>query len=361
MVKSIHYLRGISALFVLFFHYRFMLNNVYSTKNLGDILFSSGYFGVDLFFMISGFIIVYSTKNNNSIFSFSVKRLFKIYPVYLFCLALHIAVVFPYVSIEIIKSLFFLQINYNNNAPFYGYSTIYPAWTLTYEFIFYMFFLIGLKISHRYRTLVTSVIMLFVYAYLNIKYNGFLTLNPNHGLNFTVTNRLQGLIKNMASPLMIEFILGMITCEIFMRTRANNKILISICSIMFYSSLCIFFYYVFVDIRGHGILRIGFPCFLILFSSVILEKVNEVKENKYLNLLGNISYPLYLTHTIVLALISSNSAYFTPYIQLVGFGRLIFVTFFAILLSYLTHVLIEVNASKLGRVIIDKFRARSAL
>jgi len=97
----------------------------------------------------------------------------------------------------------------------------------------------------------------------------------------------------------------------------------------------------------------GFPCFLILFSSAILEKVNELKENKYLNFLGNISYPLYSTHTIV-------SAYFTRH-YLSGFSRLIFVLFFSILLSYLTHVLIEVNASKLGRVMIDKFRARSAL
>lgn len=48
---------------VVGFHYRTSLNGVYAQTNLGDLLFLNGAFGVDLFFIISGFIIVYSTKN----------------------------------------------------------------------------------------------------------------------------------------------------------------------------------------------------------------------------------------------------------------------------------------------------------
>ncbi|MFW5387222.1 acyltransferase family protein, partial [Yersinia sp. 2542 StPb PI] len=95
MIKSVHQLRGIASLFVVFVHLKFLINDTYAQKNLGDMLFSSGYFGVDLFFMISGFVIVYSTKNDNSIFSFSVKRLFKIYPVYIFCVALFVVINYP--------------------------------------------------------------------------------------------------------------------------------------------------------------------------------------------------------------------------------------------------------------------------
>lgn len=63
-IKTIQYLRGIAALAVVLFHYRFTLNefNQFDIKNLGNILFSSGSFGVDLFFMISGFVITLSTK-----------------------------------------------------------------------------------------------------------------------------------------------------------------------------------------------------------------------------------------------------------------------------------------------------------
>ncbi|HEG2001851.1 TPA: acyltransferase family protein [Enterobacter asburiae] len=76
MILSIHYLRGIAALLVVLFHFRDKLNNVYTQKDLGDLLFGGGLAGVDLFFLISGFIIVYSTKKkeiNNILFFFCKK------------------------------------------------------------------------------------------------------------------------------------------------------------------------------------------------------------------------------------------------------------------------------------------------
>ncbi|MBM7202884.1 acyltransferase family protein, partial [Citrobacter freundii] len=60
-LNSIQFLRGFAAVFVVAFHFRVALNDVYAQTNLGDLLFSNGAFGVDLFFVISGFIIHYST------------------------------------------------------------------------------------------------------------------------------------------------------------------------------------------------------------------------------------------------------------------------------------------------------------
>ncbi len=45
-VKSIHYLRGIAALLVVAYHNKQYLNEVYAQKDLGDLLFISGGFGV---------------------------------------------------------------------------------------------------------------------------------------------------------------------------------------------------------------------------------------------------------------------------------------------------------------------------
>lgn len=64
-VNSIHYLRGIAALMVVFYHLKARLNDVYAQENLGDLLFNSGAFGVDLFFVISGFIICYATDRKD--------------------------------------------------------------------------------------------------------------------------------------------------------------------------------------------------------------------------------------------------------------------------------------------------------
>ncbi|NSL37173.1 acyltransferase, partial [Citrobacter werkmanii] len=86
MLLSLQYLRGIASLLVVLYHARGEISNVYAQSNLGELLFGNGYIGVDLFFMISGFVIMLSTEKDKSSFSFIIKRLFRIYPVYLVCL-----------------------------------------------------------------------------------------------------------------------------------------------------------------------------------------------------------------------------------------------------------------------------------
>ena len=67
MIKSVHYLRGLAALIVVLFHFRYYLNDHYEQhQQLGDALFANGAFGVDLFFIISGFIICYATERTET-------------------------------------------------------------------------------------------------------------------------------------------------------------------------------------------------------------------------------------------------------------------------------------------------------
>jgi len=57
-LDSIQFLRGIAVLLVVAFHFRQYINSVYAQSDLGDRLFGLGEVGVDIFFVISGFIIV---------------------------------------------------------------------------------------------------------------------------------------------------------------------------------------------------------------------------------------------------------------------------------------------------------------
>ncbi|MBR7304393.1 acyltransferase, partial [Klebsiella pneumoniae] len=79
-------------------------------------------FGVDLFFFISGFIIVYTTHGNISsgkirAIYFSIRRVLRIMPVYLLCLIFYILFVCYYDNVmegkiidgwQIVKSIFLI-------------------------------------------------------------------------------------------------------------------------------------------------------------------------------------------------------------------------------------------------------------
>ena len=76
-IKSLQYLRAIACMSVLFTHVLQVLN----LKPFGNYFISGGY-GVDMFFIISGFLIYITTKDNDSWRGFVIKRIFRIFPLY---------------------------------------------------------------------------------------------------------------------------------------------------------------------------------------------------------------------------------------------------------------------------------------
>lgn len=129
-VKSIHYLRGVAALLVVAYHNKQYLNEVYAQKDLGDLLFISGGFGVDLFFIISGFIIMLSSqkKETNSPINFMTRRFFRIYPVFFICTILFFLLNPVFTESELLRSLFLLHLDYYSEAPFFGYKVMTPTY-----------------------------------------------------------------------------------------------------------------------------------------------------------------------------------------------------------------------------------------
>ena len=79
-LDGVQALRGIAAMLVVLLHYRVDLNNRYTQSNLGELLFGQGYIGVDLFFVVSGFIIVYATHGQSLIVPFLIKRFLRVVP-----------------------------------------------------------------------------------------------------------------------------------------------------------------------------------------------------------------------------------------------------------------------------------------
>ncbi|WP_292011161.1 acyltransferase, partial [Chryseobacterium sp.] len=86
-LNNLQILRGISALLVCCFHFSSYIN--FENFHLGDILFKKGSIGVQIFFVISGFIMVYTTQKKDyskdiakQISIFYKKRIIRIVPLY---------------------------------------------------------------------------------------------------------------------------------------------------------------------------------------------------------------------------------------------------------------------------------------
>lgn len=206
MICSIQYLRGIAAILVVLYHARGALDFSFGNiPNVGDFLFAHGYFGVDLFFIISGFVIVLSTQNDTSITSFLLKRIFRVYPLYLFCLLCILFFAPEHYSLhDIIRALFLIQSNYSQPAPWFGYSIVFVAWTLSFEVLFYLIFCLAMYISHKYRVVLSSLIIALMTCGVTVIFGGNLSLDGYASLDNNF-----GVLRFISSPMFFEFISGM--------------------------------------------------------------------------------------------------------------------------------------------------------
>jgi len=174
-IDSIVLLRGLAALGVCITHYYIMNAETYSP--LIKQLFMSGQLGVSIFFVISGFVLPYSLSKINYTLAkfpnFILKRLFRIEPPYWAAIALlFILGIVPWQSFDIRQ----FAVNIFHIAPlFKNYSWYSPIfWTLAIEFQYYI--LLGLFFSLLMRCkpavsilIVCSISVICVFAKLNIR------------------------------------------------------------------------------------------------------------------------------------------------------------------------------------------------
>ena len=361
---SIHYLRGIACLAVVFFHYRGLLNNTYTQQNLGDLLFEGGYFGVDIFFMLSGFVIVLSTTRDHSSINFIIRRVLRLYPVYIVCLALFACVYFinKPVDIRIIKSALLLPFDFNAEAPYYGFSLIYTAWTLTYEVCFYFIFLISMYISGKFRTYICSAIIISMVYALNIYINGDLSFASNSSLQFSAKSSVQGIVKIFASPMLFEFVYGMILCELYLKIKHLQLKSYKMATLILLLAIAFsLFSYGSRYNGGHGILNVGVHCMILMFAMVFFELVKGMKVIKPLIFLGDISYSLYLIHPMLMDTLYTPGFSFAPFEFATGFSKFFLALTMAITISYVAYVLIEKPGQNLGRKIIKTIYKKKEL
>lgn len=282
-LNNLQILRGISALLVCLFHFRESLN--YSNVPLGEILFGKGSIGVPIFFVISGFIMTFTTKKLNFsgdnyikdvIFSFYKKRIIRIAPLYyLLTLAWMLlgGSFFAYFSGDLWGRLWhsILFLPQKDSFP-----VLYLGWSLNYEMFFYLIF--GLSLFFRQKRYY-FIILFFLCTYIV----GILIPSENVYLAL------------VCSHLNLYFVSGMLLAHLMERTKFSSPaaLYLSISAVVFF---CIYLLGI-VEIDNKFLLLL-LVTFLV-FAFLLMDFTLQWKGNKFLVFLGDISYSLYLSHPFV--------------------------------------------------------------
>ena len=244
-------------------------------------LFGFGAWGVDIFFVISGFIMMYVTESNER--NFLVKRIIRIVPLYwmLTMGVFSIAIFFPNLlnntsaNLEhLIKSLFFIPFDKNGTGHF---PILFLGWTLNFEIIFYLLFSISLFVSKRNRLILCSaLIILFLFS------------------NFLLSKK-NFIFSTYYEFIFLEFIFGMVAFIIW--NKFKNKITNS-----FFNHF-IFFLIIFVvaiilsNLNFIRVIHYGIFSFALLIYFLFF--LNNLKFPKTLVSLGDASYCMYLLHPYI--------------------------------------------------------------
>ena len=277
MIKNLQVLRSIAALLVAYYHFGFYNSKV-------------GFFGVDIFFVISGFIMSYVLYKNKD--DFFMKRVIRIVPMY-WIVTILISVLWlqwPHLFHNVYvdgpsftKSFLFIPYSKFTSGPILS-----SGWTLNCEMYFYLllgFFLIFTRSVKK--ILLFTCLLLLAICLLQI-----MNYTKNYFLSF------------YGSSIMIEFIFGIALYWFYnnYREHFSQKSVLFLLGVI---SVLSFFAMVYSDlnkIEGYRLFFFGIPSFCITSFFVFSENTwrTDTKIYKWLYRLGNASYVIYLIHPFVM-------------------------------------------------------------
>jgi len=244
-------------------------------------IFGFGIWGVDIFFVISGFIMMYVTENNEK--NFLIKRVFRIVPLY-WILTTGVFLI-AYIKPEFlnnttadlehyIKSLLFIPFDKNGTGHF---PILFLGWTLNFEVIFYVLFGIALAFSKKNRFICCSFLIFSFYL-----------------INLGLSDK-NFIFKTYANNMFFEFIFGMVAYLIW---KKMHHLSINNFTNAIFLLLLIFSFLIFRNFEFSRFLSYGVPSFLLLIYFLFF--LNNIKFPRIFIRLGDSSYCIYLIHPYII-------------------------------------------------------------
>ncbi|MEO0607330.1 MAG: acyltransferase [Pseudomonadota bacterium] len=279
MIHNLHFLRGVAALMVVAHHGLYVLYR----NDLIDHHPGLGVLGVDLFFVISGFVIVISTKPTTTPIDFLRRRFLRVVPLY-WLVTLCVFGLFIVDSLagessnlptlaELIKSLLFIPYEpvIERSMP-----VLLVGWTLYFEVFFYLIFFIGLSVLTVDKVVFGVGLAIAAFAALGLVIPSTLV-----SLNF------------YSNPVILEFVWGMILAVIWKQHRAW---LSKLHPLMVYAMVGFGLAFLVLSNGAHNPFVAGIGAALLIGAALGFEVRGQVVKSNLSNFFGNISYALYLIH-----------------------------------------------------------------
>ena len=343
MLSNLQILRAVAALSVVLYHIRGTAESYSYNPKIVSLLGNLGSSGVDIFFVISGYLIsslIYREIKETKTFSFKnfyERRARRILPALFVVILVSIPFAWKYILptsfVDYAKSILY-SIGFGSNFYFYFSGQLYGTesgllkpllhtWSLSIEEQYYIIFpLLFFVICNYFKNRIIIIISIIIL--LSLIFSEYLT-DANASLNFYI-------LLSRAWELLLGTLLFLL--ESFRKKKVNiyNNLYILIGLILIVSS-----FFLFEDSNGHPNVKSLYPIMgvvLVIYFSSAEVFMTKLLSNKIMVGVGLISYSLYLWHYPIFAF--SRISYFTKGIFDNGIVGLVI-----IILSLLTYFFIE--------------------
>jgi exopolysaccharide production protein ExoZ len=289
---GIQYVRAIAALMVVVIH----IANFFPI--FGED-FRIGRFGVDLFFVVSGFVM-WITARDMSPVRFALRRIVRVVPIYwivtvfmsLYTFSGGFTFGFVTPAADIVRSMFFIPFA-NAQLMQYVMPVAEVGWTLNFEMLFYAIFALALFFRPGWR------IPLVFAALCGVFLAGDFAGPDNPALGF------------YANTIVLEFVAGMCLGRLYQRGGIKPSLLALPLGLLIVVPALI----VWNERTGIRFVDLGIAATAIVYATIAFEPWFRKRPSAHLLLLGDASYSIYLTHKIPLEffLAASHKGLFPKY------------------------------------------------
>ena len=299
-IDNLQILRAIAAFLVVADH-SIKVSFGLSHARLMFVAWRAGEIGVAIFFVISGFIMVYTSGkyfgSHTGPLLFMKKRVQRLVPLYWVCVVFALLIfpantggMLPYTFERLVKSWFFIP--YNDDGVLPIHPVLGVGWTLNYEMAFYLVFAACLVLPRKFAVPACVAALLAVVAAGSVA----------HGL----PHRPSNMFEFWTNPIILLFPAGMLIASIKEREGPVRNSAMLFAPVLVTLIGTMFLLKVTSPLPQIWHLITWIVCMVYVAATALLgrDAAKDTPINRSLIILGDASYSTYLTHPFVLLAMS---------------------------------------------------------